>query len=166
MATDDEGRLPRSRPDRVETGFGLFLLAVCGAVLWAARSIRPAIYDSLGSAALPVAAALLVAAMTVLTLWRSLRSPRSGPSPEEAAAAGRDRPALALGFVAITSAYAALLSLGWGGFALSSALYLTAGGLLLARTGGRMAAIVVAIALALSIGGGLLFTRFFYIALP
>ena len=58
------------------------------------------------------------------------------------------------------------LSLGWGGFAVSSLVYLAAGGLLLARSGGIAAAIVVAIALALSVGGSYLFTRFFYIALP
>lgn len=166
MATDTEGRRPRSRIDWAETGFGLFLLALCGAVLWGARSIKPAIYDNLGSAALPVAAAILVAAMTVWTLWRSLMSPVAGPAPAEAEAATHDRPALALGFAAITAAYAAMLSVGWGGFTLLSLLYLAAGGLLLARASGRMAAVVVAIALTLSVGGGLLFTRFFYIALP
>ena len=166
MATDTEGRQPRARIDWAETGFGLFLLALCGAVLWGARSIKPAIYDNLGSAALPVAAAILVAAMTVWTLWRSLMSPGPDLAPSEDPGAAYDRPALALGFVAITVAYAGVLSLGWFGFTLSSLAYLAAGGLLLARAGGRMAAIVVAIAVTLSVGGGLLFTRFFYIALP
>jgi hypothetical protein len=166
MATDTEGRRPRARIDWAETGFGLFLLALCGVVLLGARSIKPAIYDNLGSAALPVAAAVLVAAMTVWTLWRSLMSPGAGPAPPDDDAATHDRPAIALGFVAITAAYAALLTLGWGGFTLLSLLYLAAGGLLLARAGGRTAAIVVAIALTLSVGGGFLFTRFFYIALP
>lgn len=168
MAIDTEGRRPRARIDWAETGFGLFLLVLCGAVLWGARSIKPAIYDDLGSAALPVAAAVLVAAMTVWTLWRSIMAPGAGSAAriDATATATHDQPALALGFVAITVAYAALLTIGWGGFTLPSLAYLAAGGLLLARSGGPIAAIVIVIALALSVGGGLLFTRFFYIALP
>ncbi len=153
------------RIDRVEVGFGLFLIALGGLVLWGARSIKPAIYDNLGSAALPVAAALLVMALVAWSLLLVVRR-RSAPPPAVEAAAAHDHPGLALGFLAITIAFAGLLGSGLFGFAITGFLYLAASGLLLARRGGRAALVIIAIAAVLAFGGAFLFTRFFYIALP
>lgn len=151
------------RIDRVEVGFGLFLIALGGLVLWGARSIKPAIYDNLGSAALPVTAALLVIALVGGSLVQIFRRPPEAPAET---AQAHDRPLLGWGFFAVTLAFAALMGSGVMSFALTGFLYLAASGLLLARRGGRTALIVIAIAAILGFGGHHLFTRFFYIALP
>lgn len=163
---DGAERAAPSGRDRVEIGFGLFLLALAALVLWGARSIRPAIYDSLGSAALPVAAAGIVGGLVLWALVSAVTRPVGPLDRTRPAAAVHDRPVLALGFLVLTVLFALLLSSGLLGFSLAGFLYLAASGLLLARRGGRTAVTVVAIAAVLAFGGGLLFTRFFYIALP
>lgn len=164
----DTGRTadPNRRRDHIEIGFGLFLIALCGLVLWGARSIRPAVYDPLGSAALPVAAALIVGGLTLVVLLRSFRRPPRPVDEAERVAVRNDRPSLAIAFLGLTVLYVLVLSLGIGGFAVASAAFLAASGLLLARSAGRTALAVIAIALVLSLGGAYLFTHFFYIALP
>ncbi len=158
--------MPGGRLDPAEVGFAAFLVGLSGLFLWGARSIKPAIYDNLGSAALPVTAALLVVALVGWSLWQAVRR-RAEELPAAAeAAAVHDHPGLGVGFLALTFGFAALLGTGLLGFALAGFLYLAASGLLLARKGGKTAVILLAIAACLGFGGQYLFTRFFYIALP
>lgn len=158
--------MPGGRIDPAEVGFAAFLVGLSGLFLWGARSIKPAIYDNLGSAALPVTAALLVIGLVGWSLWQAVQRRAEGPPAAAEAIAIHDQPGLGFGFLALTLGFAALLGTGWLGFALAGFLYLAASGLLLARKGGKTAVILLAIAACLGFGGQYLFTRFFYIALP
>ena len=158
--------MPGRRIDPAEVGFAAFLVALSGLFLWGARSIKPAIYDNLGSAALPVTAALLVIGLVGWSLWQAFQRRAEGPPVVVEAVASHDQPGLGLAFLALTLGFAALLGTGLLGFAWSGFLYLAASGLLLARKGGKTAVILLAIAACLGFGGQYLFTRFFYIALP
>jgi hypothetical protein len=163
--TGGKQAMPGGRLDPVEVGFAAFLVALSGLFLWGARSIKPAIYDNLGSAALPVTAALLVIGLVGWSLWQAVQR-RAEEPPAADAVAIHDRPGLGFGFLALTLGFAALLGSGLLGFALAGFLYLAASGLLLARKAGKTAVILLAIAACLGFGGQYLFTHFFYIALP
>ena len=141
--------------------FPIALVGICGLYLIGARSIPPPIYDALGSAALPVAAALVVAALALVGAVRDA----SRPAPADGEAA-LDRNALAAAFAALTVTYVAAMATRLLDYAAATAAFTFLAVLLLAR--GRRSALMPAAALAilLGYGGRALFTRFFYVALP
>lgn len=146
----------------------VFLWTLCGLIWWGAQSIAPPFFDPLGSAAVPLAVATIIAALSSVVLVRALlklrrRRPAPEPEPDEGA---RNRPDLAFGILAVSAAYVGLMDFGVLGFRWATVFYIFAAGSLLGRFGRRTMLISAALALFLGIGCGLLFRYVFYIDLP
>jgi putative tricarboxylic transport membrane protein len=142
--------------------FPIALVGICALYLVGARSIPPPIYDALGSAALPVGAALLVAALALVAAARDYS--RRAPAVEGEASV--DRNGLAAAFAALTVAYVAAMATGLLGYATATAAFAVLAVLLLARLRRSALLPAAALGLLLGFGGQALFTRFFYVALP
>jgi hypothetical protein len=149
-----------------EICFSLTLLGVVALVVRGARDIPPAVYDPVGSAALPLAAAAIVGAGAATMLGDGIRLLRGKSPPPADPEAPRERAGIAIGLVGAFAAYILLMSATPLGFRWATFLFLVASGLILARDRRRMFATVLAVAAAIAVGGHYLFTTFFFIALP
>ena len=67
---------------RADTELGLLLVCVSALVAWAARSIGPPLYDPMGSAALPYAAATFLGGCGLWLLLRGGRDETVGSAVE------------------------------------------------------------------------------------
>lgn len=153
----------------VEAGFAAVAIAIGGLVLAGTRDIPPALYDPLGSAALPCAAAGLVILLALTMAVRSLsrlRAATTGRPAHAETAAAPERNLLAAGFVGATIAYAAAMQAGWLGYREATLAFFVVAGLMLARGRRRLVVPILVTALAISVGGYQLFTQLFYVALP
>lgn len=152
-----------------EAGFAALAIAIGGLVLAGARDIPPALYDPLGSAALPGAAAGLVILLALAMLARAaatLHFAMVGERPSPGPVPAPERNGLAAAFLVTTIAYAAVMQVGWLGYREATLAFLVASGLMLARGRRRLILPILVTALAISIGGYQLFTHLFYVALP
>ncbi|MEO7243416.1 MAG: tripartite tricarboxylate transporter TctB family protein [Variovorax sp.] len=167
----------------VDVIVGLALIGLA-AVLWiGSLSIGAPFFDPLGSAAVPRACAVLIAAFSltmVLQAAGKLRRARRarGALPQEPsaqalteeviaeAATWRRRPWLAFAFVVLCGAYMAVMQWRLAGFRVATGVFVLASVVLLGGFKPRTLVIGAILALLLAIGGHLLFTRFFYIDLP
>lgn len=154
----------------VEAGVAVLLVAVAALVLAGTRDIAPALYDPLGSAAMPRAAAGLVVVLALAMLWRAVARLRAesglragGGRPPEPVA-GRN--GLAAAFLASTVAYAGVMQAGWLGYRDATLLFFVVTGLTLARGRRHLVLPILVIAAVIGVGGHYLFTRLFYVALP
>ena len=149
---------------RADVALALVVAAFAGLLWWESRKIPPPFFDPLGSAAVPRGIALLLALLALVILARALVAL---PWPTGKAAEGyRPRPDIAAGIVLLCLAYIGLMQLRVLGFQMATILFLIAAAALLGRLNRTTLALGVVAALAIGIGGTLLFTRFFFIDLP
>ena len=148
---------------RADTELGLLLVCVSALVAWAARSIGPPLYDPMGSAALPYAAATFLGGCGLWLLLRAFQQREAAVAPPVPAAAPRH--ALAAQFLLLMLVYAA--SMQTLGYRWSTLAFVWLSVMLLAQhelRGQWFAALLLAIVL--GFGAFWLFTRFFFIDLP
>lgn len=180
-------RSPDALADLVVGG----LLIGLAALLWVgSRAIAAPFFDPLGSAALPRACALLIAALSTVMIGQALyrlRRPaaltlasRTDPSATPVASAQaaayaastpgtatwRRRPWLASGLVGLCVAYAAAMQWNLAGFRAATGSFVFAAILLLGGAKPRTLVMAALVAGLLAAGGQFVFSRWFYIDLP
>jgi putative tricarboxylic transport membrane protein len=154
---------PRPRTD---LGLALFLIVVCGAVLWEARSIPPGVFEPLGSAPVPQATAGVIILLALVVMGRALRA-MLGAAP--ARPAGEDlvlRPLDAAAVMALTALYVLAMALRLFDFAILTALFLMVTIGALVRFERRLLPLIVVLALVTGFGCQYVFTRIFVVDLP
>ena len=154
---------PRPRTD---LGLALFLIVVCGAVLWEARSIPPGVFEPLGSAPVPQATAGVIILLALVGMGRALRA-MLGAAPVRPA--GEDlvlRPLDAAAVMGLTALYVLAMALRLFDFAILTALFLTVTIGALVRFERRLLPLIVVLALVTGFGCQYVFTRIFVVDLP
>jgi len=154
---------PRPRTD---LGLALFLIVVCGAVLWEARTIPPGVFEPLGSAPIPQATAGLIILLALVVMGRALlamvRAAPARPAAEDLAL----RPLDAAAVIGLTVLYVLAMALRLVDFAVLTALFLLVTIGVLVRFERRLLPVIVALALATGFGCQYVFTRIFVVDLP
>ena len=148
---------------RFELACCSLLLAVAGALGWAAWRIEPGPFDPIGSGRIPLVLSILLVA---LALGVVLRPDPSAEAPDEPEAAGGPaRPGIA---VLLTVAFAVAFSEQWLPFVPMSAGYLLLVGLTLSEgwPGIRRVLGLLTVAVILPSVMAYLFTHVFYVRLP
>jgi putative tricarboxylic transport membrane protein len=142
------------------------LVALAGLVMLGARDIPPPIYDPLGSAAMPVIVAGLIAILAVVDAGQRILAARHARAENAREEQLPERLRLAAAFSVLAVAYVAAMSTGMLGFEGATALFAVGSMLLLARF--RRSAILPAIVIAamIAFGGYWFFTQLFFVALP
>ncbi len=149
---------------RGDAGLAVIVAAFAGVLWWESLKVPPPFFDPLGSAAVPKALALVLAALAAVILARAMLAlPWKAPGQEEGY---RPRPDIAVGIVVLAVAYIGAMQLKVLGFQAATLVFLIAAAALLGRLDRATLMIGAASALVIGIGGTLLFTRFFYIDLP
>jgi hypothetical protein len=158
--------MPDGSSPRTDLGLALFLIVVCGAVLWEARSIPPGVFEPLGSAPIPQATAGLIVLMALVVMGRALvalrRQARARPAGEDLAL----RPLDAAAVIAFTVLYVLAMALRLLDFAILTALFLVLTIGALTRFERRLLPLIVVIALVTGFGCQYVFTRIFVVDLP
>ena len=158
--------MPDGSSPRIDLGLGLFLIVVCGAVLWEARTIPPGVFEPLGSAPIPQATAGLIVLLALVVMGRALRAllrgARARPAAEELAL----RPLDAAAVIAFTVLYVLAMALRLVDFAILTALFLLVTIGALVRFERRLLPLILAIALVTGFGCQYVFTRIFVVDLP
>ena len=148
---------------------GIALLGLSAVVLWQAEQLPPPIFDPIGSAFLPRAVALVIAALSLVMIGGALAGAGAELAQEESGAgAGGDGAAAGRGLavVVMLAVYGALLESGMIGFAPATTLFVAATGMLLSRGNRRVMVASVITAIVLAIACRYVFTQIFYIDLP
>jgi putative tricarboxylic transport membrane protein len=149
---------------RADVALAIAVAAFAGLLWWEALKIPPPFFDPLGSAAVPKAIAVALAALAIIILVRALLAlpwPARQPPRDY-----RPRPDIAAGIVVLVFAYVGVMQLRLLGFELATILFLIAAAALLGRMNRMTLALGVVCALVIGIGATWLFTGFFYIDLP
>ena len=158
--------MPDGSSPRTDIGLALFLIVVCGAVLWEARSIPPGVFEPLGSAPIPQATAGLIILLALVVMGRSLRAmvrpALARPADEDLAL----RPLDAAAVIAFTVLYILAMALRLFDFAILTALFLVLTIGALVRFERRLLPLIVVIALVTGFGCQYVFTRIFVVDLP
>ncbi len=146
------------------------LAAVClvyAAVLYiGAQYIPPPFFDILGSAAVPIGCAVIIAILSLVLVFRSWNALEKDPVAGDGAGGFRKRNDLAAGIVLLSAGYAGVMDFGWLGFDWATALFVFLATALLG--GPKKTVLIVGFLLAsiLGFGGYYLFTEIFFIDLP
>jgi hypothetical protein len=150
---------------RTDLALGLFLIVVCGAVLWEARTIPPGVFEPLGSAPIPQATAGLIILLALVVMGRALLALRqdapAGPAEDLAL-----RPLDAAAVIGLSVLYVLAMALRLFDFAVLTALFLMVTIGALTRFERRLLPIIVVLALATGFGCQYVFTRIFVVDLP
>ena len=158
--------MPDGSSPRTDLGLALFLIVVCGAVLWEARSIPPGVFEPLGSAPIPQATAGLIVLLALMVMGRALHAI---VRPAPARPAGEDlalRPLDAAAVIGLTVLYVLAMALRLLDFAILTALFLVLTIGALVRFERRLLPLIVVIALVTGFGCQYVFTRIFVVDLP
>ena len=158
--------MPDGSSPRTDIGLALFLIVVCGAVLWEARSIPAGVFEPLGSAPVPQATAGLIVLLALVVMGRALRALRQDA---RARPAGDDlalRPLDAAAVIAFTALYVLAMALRLFDFAILTALFLLVSIGVLTRFERRLLPLIVVLALVTGFGCQYVFTRIFVVDLP
>jgi hypothetical protein len=154
-----------SRP-RTDLALALFLIVVCGAVLWEARTIPPGVFEPLGSAPIPQTTAGLIILLALVVMGRALRAmvraAPARPADEDLAL----RPLDAAAVIGLTVLYVLAMALRLFDFAILTALFLVVTIGVLVRFERRLLPVIIALALATGFGCQYVFTRIFVVDLP
>jgi hypothetical protein len=157
--------MPNGSSPRTDLALGLFLIVVCGAVLWEARTIPPGVFEPLGSAPIPQATAGLIILLALVVRGRALlalrQDARAGPAEDLAL-----RPLDAAAVIGLSVLYVLAMALRLLDFALLTALFLMVTIGALTRFERRLLPIVVVLALVTGFGCQYVFTRIFVVDLP
>jgi hypothetical protein len=157
--------MPNGSSPRTDLALGLFLIVVCGAVLWEARTIPPGVFEPLGSAPIPQATAGLIILLALVVMGRALlalrRDAPAGPAEDLAL-----RPLDAAAVIGLSVLYVLAMALRLLDFALLTALFLMVTIGALTRFERRLLPIIVVLALATGFGCQYVFTRIFVVDLP
>lgn len=157
--------MPDGSSPRTDIGLALFLIVVCGAVLWEARSIPPGVFEPLGSAPIPQATAGLILLLALVVMGRALHALRQ----EARARPAEDlalRPLDAAAVIAFTALYVLAMALRLFDFAILTTLFLVVTIGALTRFERRLLPLIVVLALVTGFGCQYVFTRIFVVDLP
>jgi len=150
-----------------DLALGLCLIVVCGAVLWEARSIRPGVFEPLGSAPIPQATAGLITLLALVVMGRALHALfRRPPAPPADGEELTLRPLDAAAVILLTTLYILAMALRVVDFAILTALFLLVTIGVLTRFERRLLPLVVVLALVVGFGCQYVFTRIFVVDLP
>lgn len=162
-----------SRPTPLaDIGLTIFLIAVCGLVLWETRRIPPGVFEPLGSAPVPQATATILILLCIVVLVQALLilRRRGTARPEATSAADPsdtpERPAAVAVTGVLTVLYVLALSMRLTSYAVTTAIFLFAAISFLARFRLRALPIAAVIAVAMGYGCQCVFTRIFVVDLP
>lgn len=158
---------------RRDIALAVAILAFSALVYWQVLGLPPPRYEPMGSAALPKALSVIMAALAMLLLVRALWGRSSADAGDEAAAeksatapAGVvKRPWLAFATFCATAAYVAALDAKLLNYPLATIVYLGGTSLLLTRGDWRQWRWIAAFAVGMALACYFVFTRIFYIDL-
>ena len=156
--------MPDGPCPRTDLALGLFLIVVCGAVLWEARTIPPGVFEPLGSAPIPQTTAGLIILLALVVMARALRALRTGAAPPAADLALRPLDAAAV--IALSALYVLAMAFRLVDFAILTTVFLILTIGILTRFERRLLPIVVVLALITGFGCQYVFTRIFVVDLP
>jgi Tripartite tricarboxylate transporter TctB family len=158
--------MPGGASSRTDLALALFLIVVCGAVLWEARTIPPGVFEPLGSAPIPQATAGLIILLALVVMGRALlamgREAPGRPAGEELTL----RPLDAAAVIALTVLYVLAMALRLVDFGALTALFLMVTIGVLVRFERRLLPLIVGLALVTGFGCQYVFTRIFVVDLP
>ena len=157
--------MPDGSSPRTDIGLALFLIVVCGAVLWEARSIPPGVFEPLGSAPVPQATAGLILLLALVVMGRALHALRQEARARPAEDLAR-RPLDAAAVIAFTALYVLAMALRLFDFAILTAIFLLVTIGALTRFERRLLPLIILIALVTGFGCQYVFTRIFVVDLP
>jgi Tripartite tricarboxylate transporter TctB family len=158
--------MPDGSSPRTDLALGLFLIVVCGAVLWESRTIPPGVFEPLGSAPIPQATAGLIILLALVVMARALRSLRQGAGARPAEDGLVLRPLDAAAVIGLSVLYVFAMALRTVDFALLTALFLILTIGVLTRFERRLLPIIIVLALVTGYGCQYVFTRIFVVDLP
>jgi hypothetical protein len=158
--------MPESSSPRTDIALALFLIVVCGAVLWEARTIPQGVFEPLGSAPVPQATAGLIVLLALVVLGRALGALRHPARARPAAEEFTLRPLDAAAVIALTVLYVLAMALRLVDFGVLTALFLMVTIGVLVRFERRLLPLIVVLALVTGFGCQYVFTRIFVVDLP
>jgi len=155
------------RPTPVaDLGVSVFLIVLCGLVLWETRKLPPGSFEPLGSAPVPRTVASLIILLCLTVIARAVGQLRRGAGAAATAEETSPRAVDAFALFLLTLAYVAVLALGLGSFAVTTSLFLTLAIWGLARFDRGALPWAIGVALVMGFGCEYLFTKVFVVDLP
>lgn len=150
---------------RIDISLSVFLIFVCGLVLWETRKIPPGTFDPLGSAPLPQAVSILIIIFCLVLIVRAGLKLRQGVgAPPDLGFALR--PWDAAGVFALTIVYVVVLAFRLTSFGIASTVFLCLTIGFLTRFRPRLLPAILLVSLIMSFGSQFAFTRIFFVDLP
>lgn len=157
-----------------ELGVSVFFVVLSVVVFRETLNLPPGTFDPIGSAGFPRLISAVIGILSLVIVIRAVRkiiieSKAKVTVNNEIVAehpAARSRYDLALGFYALSLAFAAALALRWIRFGITAAAFLTLSIGLLTRFRIRRLPLVILIALVVGFGSQYIFTRIFVVDLP
>jgi hypothetical protein len=166
--------MAKETSSKVEIGFAIFLIIFSIVVFWETLDLPPGSFDPVGSAGFPRVVSVAIGVFSIVILIRAvlkvfIGSKKATVSESQQTAVSptfRPRYDLALGFYALSLAFAAVLALRWISFAISTALFLFISIGMLTRFYYKRLPVVILIALVIGFGCQYIFTQVFVLDLP
>lgn len=156
--------LDESSP-KLDIGLSIFLITVCGIILWQAAKLPPGVFEPLGSAPVPKTVAWIIIGLCVIVIVNAIRKMRLGigPKPE---GGFEPRPLDAVGVLVMTALYVLVMQYRLTSFAIATTIMLIVTIGFLNRFRLSTMPWAVGIALTVAFGCQYLFTRVFVVDLP
>jgi len=170
----DTKKMAQETSSKVELGFSIFLIVFNIVVFWETLDLPPGTFDPVGSAGFPRIVSVAIGVLSLVILIRAVRrivvgSKKATVSESQQTAVSptfRPRYDLALGFYALSVAFASVLALRWISFAISTALFLFISIGMLTRFYYKRLPVAVIIALVIGFGCQYIFTQVLVLDLP
>jgi putative tricarboxylic transport membrane protein len=166
--------MAKETSSKVELGFSIVLIGLSIVIYWETLDLPPGSFDPIGSAGFPRVVSVAIGVLSLVILIRAVHrilvgSKKTTVSESQQTAVSptfRARYDLALGFYALSLAFAVVLALRWISFAISTALFLFISIGMLTRFYYKRLPVAILVALAIGFGCQYIFTQVLVLDLP